>query len=42
MKEALEMIRTQSDLRVQIAILSRKLDAEKLRNIVNPSNNSKK
>lgn len=42
MKEALEMIRTQSDLRVQIAILSRKLDAEKLRNIVNPGNNSKK
>jgi len=41
MKENLEMIRTQSDLRVQIAILTRKLDAEKLRNLVNQKEEKK-
>ena len=35
MKENLEFLRAQSDLQVQVAILSRKLDTEKLRNIVN-------
>ena len=34
MKENLDMIRAQSELRVQVAILTRKLDAEKLRNLV--------
>lgn len=35
MNNNMEMIRTQSDLRIEVAILSRKLDAEKLRNLAN-------
>ena len=35
MKDNLEMMRAQSDLRVQVAVLTRQLDAEKLKNVVN-------
>ena len=34
MKDNLEMMRAQSDLRVQVAVLTRQLDAEKLKNVV--------
>lgn len=44
MHESITMLREQSDLRVKNAILSRKLDTEKLHNLVNPEEdkNSKK